>query len=145
MEVEAAQAITASQVAAAEAAKVAANASANPAALEAASMAAQEAANAAANASVKLTAIAQAISASVSTTSSGDNNLIASQGVLSDSHPGSGVSSDQLNVIGVPANNLTTSPPQNEGAVASISNAGVSQVSGVLARMSINRHRALSP
>jgi len=134
LEVEAAQAITASQVAAAEAAKVAANASANSAALEAASMAAQEAANAAANASVKLTAIAQAISASVSTTSSGDNNLIASQGVLSDSHPGSGVSSDELNVIGVPANSVTTSPLLNEGAVTSISNAGVSQVSGVLSQ-----------
>ena len=134
LEVEAAQAITASQVAAAEAAKVAANASASSAALEAASVAAQEAANATANASVKLTAIAQAISASVSTTSSGDDNLIASQGGMSDSHPGSGVSSDQLNVIGAPANNLTTSLPQNEGAVASISNAGVSQVSGVLSQ-----------
>ena len=134
LEVEAAQAITASQVAAAEAAKVAASASASSAALEAASVAAQEAANAAANASVKLTAIAQAISASVSTTSSGDSNPIASQGATPDSHPNSGVSSDQLNVIGVPANSLTTSPLQNEGAVASISNAGVSQVSGALSQ-----------
>jgi trimeric autotransporter adhesin len=134
LEVAAAQAITASQVAAAEAAKVAANASASSAALEAASVAAQEAANAAANASIKLTAIAQAISASVSTTSPGNNNLIASQGVMSDSSPDSGVSSDQLNVIGVPANNLTTSPLLNEGAVTSISNAGVSQVSGTLSQ-----------
>ena len=134
LEVAAAQAITASQVAATEAAKVAANASASSAALEAASVAAQEAANAAANASVKLTAIAQAISASVSTTSPGNNNPIASQGVMSDSPPNSGVSSDQLNVIGVPANNLTTSPLLNEGAVMSISNAGVSQVSGALSQ-----------
>jgi hypothetical protein len=95
LEVEAAQAITASQVAAAEAAKVAANASASSVALEAASVAAQEAANAAANAAARLTALAESISASVSTTSSGDNNPIASQGALSDSHPSSVVSSNQ--------------------------------------------------